>query len=173
MMRIRQEQAKDYQEVYELVKKSFATSTHSDGTESDYLNEVRKKESFIPELSLVTENDDGRIIGQAVLYKTTITTLHRNITELLLSPICVHPDFFRCGIARAMMEEAFRIAKRMGYSAVFLCGDPNFYHKIGFRPTYEFNIYHIDDVSKEAEWCMVRELNVGALEGISGTIKIN
>jgi predicted N-acetyltransferase YhbS len=106
-MKIRQEKIEDYKEVYELVKKSFTTSTHADGTEPDYLNEVRKKESFIPELSLVIENSDGKLIGQVVLSKTIITSLDREITELLLSPICVHPDFFRQGTARTMMEEAF------------------------------------------------------------------
>ena len=47
-MKIRQEQTTDYDKVYELVKISFATSSHADGTESDYLNTVRKKDSFIP-----------------------------------------------------------------------------------------------------------------------------
>jgi len=172
-MKIRQEQPTDYQEVYELVKKSFATSSHADGTEHDYLNQVRKKDSFIPELSLVTENDDGTIIGQIVLYKTVITSQDRKITELLLSPICVHPNFFRQGIAREMMEEAFQIATEMGYFAVFLCGNPNFYHKIDFRPTYEFGIFHINDESKKADGCMVRELTDGALKNINGTININ
>jgi predicted N-acetyltransferase YhbS len=172
-MKIRQEQPDDYPEVYELVKKSFATSPQADGTEQDYLNDIRKKDSFIPELSLVAENDDGKIVGQVVLFKTVITSPDRKITELLLSPICVHPDFFCRGIARAMMEEAFQIAKKMGYSVVFLCGNPYFYHKIGFRPTYEFGIFHIHDESKNSERCMVRELTSGALKNISGTININ
>lgn len=172
-MKIRQEEVEDYEDVYELVKKSFATSAHADGTEPDYLNEIRKKDSYIPELSLVMENDDGKLIGQVVLYKTFITSFDIEIAELLLSPICVHPDFFRQGIARAMMEKAFQIAKKMGYSAVFLCGDPNFYQKIGFRPTYEFGIFHVNDESKRAEWCMVRELTVGALKNINGTVNTN
>jgi predicted N-acetyltransferase YhbS len=172
-MKIRQEQATDYSEVYELVKISFATSSHADGTEPDYLNEVRKKDTFIPELSLVVENDNGKIIGQVVLFKTLITTSDKQITELLLSPICVHPDYFHQGIARAMMEESFSIAKDIGYTAVFLCGNPDFYHKIGFRPTYEFGIFHINDETKNAEWSMVHELTDGALENIQGTINTN
>lgn len=174
-MKIRQEQPSDYEEVYELVKKSFTTISRADGTEPDepdYLNEIRKKNTFIPELSLVAENDAGRIIGQVVLYKTDIVTLDKKVTELLLSPISVHPDFFRQGIARAMMEESFRIAKEMGFSAVFLCGSSNFYHKIGFTPTYKFNIFHINDKSQKAEWCMVRELVEGTLIKISGTVDI-
>jgi len=71
-----------------------------------------------------------------------------------------------------MMEEAFKTAKKMGFTAVFLCGDPEFYHKIGFRPTYEFGIAHINDETKKAEWCMVRELTDGALKNKSRTINI-
>ena len=169
-MKIRQERSLDYAEVYELVKMSFATVSDSDGTEPDYLNEIREKESFIPELSLVAENDDGKIIGQIVLYKTVITTPEEELVELLLSPISVHPDYLRRGIARAMVEEAFRIARGMGFRAVFLCGDPVIYEKLGFSPTYHFNIFHISDESKTAKWSMVCELYSGALDGICGTV---
>jgi predicted N-acetyltransferase YhbS len=61
----------------------------------------------------------------------------------------------------------------MDYSAVFLCGNPAFYHKMGFRPTYEYGIYHIEDEAKNAEYCMVRELKGGALKGINGTVAIS
>ena len=169
-MIIRQEQPADYDEVYELVKKAFATSTN-DG-EWDYLNEVRKEDTFIPELSLVAENDDGNIVGQIVLYKTSFTAADKVYTELVLSPISVHPDFFRRGIARAMMMEAFQIAKDMGFTAVFLCGDPEFYHKFGFKGTYEYGIFHIADETKKAEWCMALELIPGALSEKAGTIDI-
>ena len=137
-MKIRQETPADYAEVYELVKISFATSTNEG--EWDYLNEVRKKAAFIPELSLVAENDDGRLVGQIVLYKT--------------------------------MKEAFQIAQELGYTAVFLCGDPQFYHRFGIRGSYEFGIYHVADKSRCGEWCMALELKEGALSGITGTIDI-
>jgi predicted N-acetyltransferase YhbS len=169
-MIIRQEQHKDYDEVYELVKKSFATSTNEG--EWDYLNEVRKKDTFIPELSLVAENDDGKLIGQIVLYKTDITTSDNVYIELLLSPISVHPDFFCRGTARAMMSEAFRIAKDMGFTAIFLCGNPDFYHKFGFRASCEYGIFHVADKTKKAEWCMALELTPCALAGKAGTINI-
>ena len=169
-MKIRQETPADYAEVYELVKISFATSTNEG--EWDYLNEVRKKAAFIPELSLVAENDDGRLVGQIVLYKTDITTPEGAVTQLLLSPISVHPDYFRRGIATAMMKDAFQIAQELGYTAVFLCGDPQFYHRFGFRGSYEFGIYHVADKSRCGEWCMALELKEGALSGITGTIDI-
>ena len=169
-MKIRQECPSDYSEVYELVKISFATSSRSDGTEPDYLNELRTKNTFIPELSLVVENENGRLVGQVVLYKTDIISPDKIITELVLSPISVHPDYFRQGIARAMIDEALRIAKGMGFRAVFLCGDEAIYEKLGFLPSCRFNIYHKNDESKKAGWSMVRELYSGALNGISGTV---
>ncbi len=171
-MIIRQERPSDYREVYELVKAAFAFSEHSDDTEADYLNALRKKEAFIPELSLVAERENGQIIGQIVLYKTDITTPDKVVTELVLSPISVRPDYFRRGVARAMMERAFEIAKSLGYKAVFLCGDPHFYRKFGFAPSLEKEIYHISDASRNAEWCMVKELSFGALKGIHGAINI-
>ena len=171
-MIIRQEQPSDYDEVYQLVKESFST-VYTDDTEPDeheYLNELRKKDCFIPELSLVAEHEDGKLVGQVVLYKTIITTTQEPLTELLLSPICVHPGHFRRGIARAMVEEVLRIAKDMGFRAVFLCGDPETYRRLGFVPSYSYNIFHIDDDTKTAPWSMVRELYGGALNGISGTV---
>lgn len=167
-MLIRQEIPADYEKVFNLVTLSFASSAYSDGTEADYLNKIRKKATFIPELSLITETINGEIIGQIVLYQTTITATDKEYVELVLSPICVHPQYFKQGIARRMMQTAFSIAKELGYQAVFLCGDPDFYRKIGFKPTYEFDILHIKD--NNAEWSMVIELNDGSLQHIIGTI---
>lgn len=72
-----------------------------------------------------------------------------------------------------MMMRAFEISRELGYHAMFLCGDPNFYHKIGFLPTYHFGIYHINDKDKNAEWSMVYELTEGALSEVKGTVNTN
>ena len=127
---------------------------------------------FIPELSLVAELENGKIVGQVVLYKTNIITSTEIIPELVLSPICVHPARFRQGIARAMMEKAFEIAVSLGYRVVFLCGAPQIYRKIGFVPAREHNIYHVTDTEKNAEWCKVRELVSETLENLNGTVDI-
>jgi len=169
-MNIRQERPSDYDEVYQLVKTSFATAWHCDGDEQDYLNDIRKRLAFVPELSLVAENTDGAIIGQIILHKTDIVMQHDIHTELLLGPICVHPDYFRRGIARAMIEKALAIAKTMGFSAVFLCGEPEIYEKMGFIPTHSYGIFHKNDETKTVAWSMVKELYHGALDGVNGII---
>ena len=55
-----------------MVQQSFATTDYSDGTEADYLEEVRKKSAFVPELSFIAESTSGKIVGQIVLYRTLI-----------------------------------------------------------------------------------------------------
>lgn len=171
-MRIRQETSDDYLEIYKMVKKSFATTSDCDGDEQDYLNELREKDSFIPELSLVAETDSGELIGQIVLSKMEIKTKKTTLSELLLSPISVHPNYFRKGIARALIERSIIEAKQLGYSAIFLCGNPNLYSRIGFRPTYEYGIFHINDKDKKAIWCMVREIQNDFLKDIEGFVDI-
>lgn len=167
---IRQETPDDYDEVYELVKASFATENHTE--EPDYLNEVRTRETFIPELSLVAQLDDGKIVGQITLYETNISCDNKNITELVLSPICVLPHYFRKGIASEMIKEGLSIAKKMGHGAVFLWGNPGFYSKFGFVPTYLYNIRHIQFSNKNVDFIMVKELTDDTLNGICGTIDI-
>ena len=168
-MIIRKETPQDYGAVYQMVKKSFEKSAYSDGTEADYLNKLRMKDTFIPELSLLAAEDDI-IVGQIVLYKTAVKLQNERLIELVISPLSVHPDYFRRGIATALVEAGLNRAKKMGYKAAFLCGDPDFYQKLGFTATYHYEIYHLKDM--RAEWCMVKELESGFLNSISGTIDI-
>lgn len=170
-MIIRQEIPTDYGEVYTMVKKSFATADHCDGTEQDYLNAIRKKSSFIPELSLVAQINN-KIVGQIVLYEMQIRCEDRNEVQLVLSPLSVHPDYFRQGIGTKLISEGCKRAFDNGYKAIFLCGDYAYYSKFGFVPTYQYEIYHEKDIEKNAEWCMVKEIEKGYLTAVTGLIDI-
>ena len=61
-MIIRQENEKDQESVYEVVKSAFATLEISSHDEQDLVNRLRKSVGFVPELSLVAE-EDGEIVG--------------------------------------------------------------------------------------------------------------
>ena len=82
------------------------------------------------------------------------------------------PQYFRKGIASEMIKESFNIAKRIGYGAIFLWGNPDFYSKFDFIPTYRYNIRHIQFDNKNVDFIMVKELIEGTLNGICGTIDI-
>ena len=170
-MIIRQEKADDYEEVYGMVKRSFATTDFSDGTEADYLANLRAKECFIPELSFVAV-DSGKIVGQIVLYRMQINCGNRKEEQLVISPLSVHPDYFKRGIGTKLIAQGCKLAVEHGYKAVFLCGSYAYYSRFGFVPTYKYDVFHIKDETKKADWCMVKELEEGYLASIKGTISI-
>lgn len=50
---IRTEAPKDFETIYNFVKIAFETAEHADGTEQDFVNQLRASETYIPELALV------------------------------------------------------------------------------------------------------------------------
>ena len=171
-MIIRQEESKDYNEIYTLVKEAFATLEHSAGDEADRVNANRTTDYFIPQLSLVAEKD-GKILGYISFHKMTIQyTNGRTDTQIEVAPLAVRPDCFKQGIGAMLMEEGCKRAKALGYNAIFLCGHPTYYPRFGYVPTCQYRIYHVLDSQKNAPWCMVKELTPGYLGQEEATIDI-
>lgn len=167
---IRREQVGDFDAVRRVVRKAFASAAYADGDEAEYLDALRRKPCFIPELSLVAVCGDGGIVGQVALCATRIVTQGGEVPSLVLSPLSVHPWHWRRGVARLLVERACATASGMGHRSVFLCGDPEVYGRLGFRASYHYGVTHVREPA--AEWCMARELAPGALAGVRGDIDI-
>jgi putative acetyltransferase len=166
---IRPEQPTDFNTIYDLVKLAFATAPQKDGDEQDYVNKLRLKDSYLPQLALVAEQQ-GELIGHIMLTKTYVNTPNGQYTALLLSPICVRLEERNKGIGAALINESFKCARKLGYQAVFLVGEPTYYSRFGFRPTTDFNIHISSDIP--AKYVQGVELVPNALSGISGSISI-
>ena len=63
---IRQEQEKDYDTVYQVVKSAFDQMEMASGDEQDLVSRLRKSAAFILELSLVAEMDGGIVRARPV-----------------------------------------------------------------------------------------------------------
>ncbi len=87
-MKIRQEEDKDFDTVYKVIKTSFQSAEHTDGNEQDLVNELRKSDAYIPELSLVIEINDI-IIGYIMFTKVKIG----DSVQLALAPLSVLPNY--------------------------------------------------------------------------------
>jgi predicted N-acetyltransferase YhbS len=168
-MYIRQERPEDYKKIYELVKKAFETAAVKDGDEQDYVTELRKSGRYIPELALVAAEGD-LLIGHIMLTETELVSEKDRFRELLLSPLCVALEYRRRGAGGVLIQESLRLAKEKGYSAVFLCGDPEYYMRHGFRKAADFGIINAGEISQEH--VMAYELLPGALKNRKGTIRI-
>ena len=134
-MRIRQERREDYPEIYRLVKEAFATAEHADGNEQDLVEALRKGPAYLPELALVAE-EGGRMAGHILLTRASVG----GDPVLVLAPLSVRPAFQRQGVGTALMREAHRIARALGYDYILVLGSEDYYPRVGYRPAEELGV---------------------------------
>lgn len=165
---IRQEELRDYQLVSQVVEQAFRDVPESDHLESFLVERLRKSEAFLPELSLVAEHGDGKIIGYVLLTKVEIISDDAVIPSLGVAPLAVLPEYQRKGIGGKLLLEAHRRAIRLGYNSAVLLGYKDYYSRFGYRCAADFGIRFPFDAP--ADCCMVAELCSGALSGVHGCV---
>ncbi len=171
-MIIRQEKVNDYQTIYKLVKTAFETAKVKDGNEQDFVNVLRNSDKYIPELALVAEKDN-QIIGHIMLTKTYVENGSCKFEALLLAPVSVMLEYRKQGIGTNLIRTSMEIARDMGFKAIFLAGDPMYYHRFGFVPTMQFNIKCSLEIPEDLyENIMACELVPQGLDGVSGVVKL-
>lgn len=134
-MIIRQENVKDYKDVYELVKEAFASAEHADGNEQDLVTTLRKGDAFVPELSLVAEID-GTLAGYILFTKAKVED--RDV--LALAPLAVRPEYQKRGIGAALIKEGHRIAVELGYEYSIVLGSEVYYPRFGYVKAEEVGV---------------------------------
>lgn len=143
-MIIRQENVNDYKEVYKLITEAFETAEHADGNEQDLVVALRKGNAFIPELSLVAEENE-QIVGHIMFTKMMVG----NDEVIALAPLSVKPSFQRQGIGKALIAEGHRIAKELGYSYAVVLGSQTYYLKSGYSLAKDFGIKIPNGITEE------------------------
>lgn len=143
-MVIRKEEAKDYGEVYSLVKRAFASAKHADGNEQDLVAALRMSEAYIPQLSLVAEAD-GKIVGHILFTKAEVG----GAVVLALAPLSVLPEYQKQGVGIALIKEGHRIARELHYGYSIVLGSETYYPRAGYVPADSFGIKAPFDVPRE------------------------
>ena len=144
MINIRRECEADRETVYELVKAAFASAEHSDGNEHDLVNALREGESFIPELSLVAEQD-GQIVGYILFTKLKLGSAKL----LALAPLAVLAEYQRTGVGTALIARAHEIARELGYEYSVVLGSEKYYPRSGYVPASSYGIAAPFEVNDE------------------------
>lgn len=163
---LRNETVSDYKAVENVTREAF-WNHHGPGCDEHYLMHImREADAFIPELDFVAEVD-GQIVGNIVYTKAKILD-DQDVAHSVISfgPISVLPEYQGMGIGGVLIEHTKRIAKDMGYSAILIYGDPNYYEKFGFVKAEQFDVGTPDN--EYAEPLQACELFPGALKNISG-----
>ena len=165
---IREAAKEDLAGIYDLIKKAFETAKVKDGTEQDFAVSLREGSGYVPELELVAEMD-GKLIGHAMLTETFVINNGKKRGALLFAPLSVVIERRNSGVGATLVQESLRRARRMGYDSVFLCGDPEYYGRFGFREMSFFGIQSSTDIP--GQYCLVYELKKGALENSGGVLE--
>ena len=164
-LKLRQENHADRLEVESLVEKAFQGLDFSDQTEHLLVKRLRKSDSFVPELSIVTELD-GKIVGHILLTKIQIADQQNIYESLSMAPVSVLPEYQKKGIGSKMILEAHKRAKQLGFESIIVLGHSGYYPKFGYQPTRDFGIELPFDAPEES--CMILELTENSLHEKKG-----
>lgn len=126
---IRCEQAADAPVIHALTQAAFNDAPHTDHTEHLIVDALRAAQHL--SISLVAE-DDGVIIGHVALSPVTVSDGAHGWFGL--GPICVAPFHQRRGVGALLMRSAIDALDARDASGCVLLGDPNYYHRFGFKP---------------------------------------
>ena len=123
-LHIRQETSADYQAVSRVVAAAFGREN-----EARLVERLRETPNYVPELSLVAE-EDGAIVGHVMF---TYVTLDDDERVLCLAPLSVTPERQKDGIGGALIKEGAARADALREPLVVLVGHPAYYPRFGFE----------------------------------------
>ncbi|WP_018589523.1 GNAT family N-acetyltransferase [Terrisporobacter glycolicus] len=157
----------DYKEVEILTREAFWNIYRPGCCEHLVIHNMHKDKKSIEELELVAVYDN-KIVGHIAYTKGRIKGID-NETFITLGPISVMPEFQGKGIGGKLILDTLEKATKLGYSAVFITGDKNYYSRFGFESASKYGVYMegipMDD---EAPFFMVKIFKKDSLKNVSG-----
>lgn len=139
---------------------------HPGCSEHLIVHKIRTVPAFVKELSLIASYDD-KIIGNIIYSKAkVISGEYKEFEVLCMGPLSVLPSFQQKGVGSLLMRNSIQKARELGYTAVIIFGDPNYYSRFGFINAEKYNIKTSSGENFAA--FLALELYDGALKEISG-----
>lgn len=142
---IRPESPEDFPAIHDLVRRAFEHAEHADGDEQHLVDRLRRSREYIPELSLVAE-EDGRIVGHIMFSRVKVG----EAAALALAPLAVLPSHHGRGIGGALVRRGHELARALGWEFVILLGHAGYYPRFGYRPASSFGIVSPFEAPEEA-----------------------
>ena len=163
---IRQERPQEYREVEWVIREAF-WDVYQPGADEHYLAHIlRDSADFIPELDLVAEVD-GKIVGNIMYTRSWIEREGGGRVETVtFGPVGVLPEYHRKGIGGQLIRRSAKMARDMGFPAILIHGDPDYYRRLGFVSAKQLGIANREGTYPMAH--QILQLAPDALQGISG-----
>ena len=132
---LRPECPADHAAIHELVRLAFAQAEHSDGDEHHLVDRLRRSQEYLPELSLVAE-EDGQLVGHIMFTRLSID----GVAALALAPVSVLPTHQGKGLGSALIRHGHAVARDLGWHFVVVLGHAGYYPRFGYKPASLFGI---------------------------------
>lgn len=169
-MTIRTAREADFPAIRTLVQAAFATAKVSDGTEQDFVLELRRRDTYRPELELVAE-ENGWIIGHILLSDLPIPGAPEGLRGIMVAPLCVRLENRNRGLGGRLLHEGGRRAAELGYNALFLVGDPDYYGRYGFQNAVSLGFQNASGVPDQ--FLLALGLTPDALQNAGGALALH
>jgi len=165
-MEFRQVKEQDFVECEHLTRNAFWDVYKPGCVEHFILHKIRKGNNYVNDLDLLATDGD-RIIGHIICTRARVID-EQNTENVVLcaGPFSILPAHQRKGYGSKLMEYCINRAREQGFKAMILFGNPDYYHRFGFRNAIEYGIKTKE--GKNFEPFMAKELQNEGLKGVRG-----
>lgn len=151
---VRPEQEGDEEAIAAIYAAAFPSSE-----ELDLYLRLREGESFVPELSIVVQQEEA-IVAHAVLSGV----LAGESEALVLGPVAILPEHQRGGLGTALVRMGLERARAMDYECVVAIGPGAFLAACGFMPARGRGLTTEMEIPDE-NFCVAELAPLGVTEG--------
>lgn len=123
--------------------------------EAEIVDALRADSAWIDGLSIVTTDEDDKVVGHALLTRCHIG----DTPALCLAPCSVLPEYQKSGAGSAAIRTALDTAKDMGEYYVTVLGHPAYYPRFGFTRASLHGIGLTIEVPDDALMAMTFDAN--------------
>ncbi len=127
-LKIRTEEPSDAGAIEAVTVAAFLNAPHTSHSEQFIVRELRNAGQLT--VSLVAD-EDGDIVGHVAISPVDISDGSRGWYGL--APLSVTPDRQNRGVGTLLMHQALEQLRRLGANGCVVLGDPNYYHRFGFK----------------------------------------
>lgn len=157
---------KDFKITENITREAFWNVYKPGCDEHLVLNKLRNSKSYISKLDLVAVFEN-RIVGHIISTKAKVIDSHDFEHEVLcVGPVSVIPEFQKNGIGSELINESIKIATGLNFSGMILFGNPEYYHRFGFKNAEKYSISTKD--GQNFEPFMALELQEDGLKNVIG-----
>ena len=168
VINLRPECPYDYREVEEITREAFWGYGRPRCDEHYLAHLLRKSPSFVSELDYVAEIN-GKLVGNVMFSKAKIVIPDKAEHEVLtFGPISVLPEHQNEGVGKALLSRTVDEAKKLGYRAIVIYGEPDYYPRLGFKRAVEFGL--LTPWGGTLDAFMALPLFEGAFDGLAGGV---